>query len=310
MIYCYWVNHMQMNRLFEIIYILMNKNTVTAKELSEHFEVSQRTIYRDIDILSLAGIPVYTSKGRGGGIRLVEDFVLNKSVLSEKEQNEILSALHGLSAVKAEESADIIGKLSTFFNKDAVQWLEVDFSDWGYQKGNLFHLLKSAILDRRIVEFDYYSTYGEKTHRRIEPVQLWFKHRAWYIKGYCLTRNDMRLFKLMRIKNFTLTDEPFDKRELLIEVDKSAPDSTHIKNDVTLILKIAPEMAYRVYDEYENDQIVKQEDGSITATVTWPEDEWVYGFILSYGEYIEILEPPRIKAIIKNKLKKSLEKYI
>ena len=175
---------MQMNRLFEIIYILLNKKIATAKELAEHFGVSQRTIYRDVDTLSLAGIPVYTEKGKGGGISLLPDYVLNKSILSEQEQNEILSALQGLSSVKTAETDQVLKKLSAIFNKNTIRWLEVDFSDWSYSNGKTFNDFKTAILERRIAEFDYFSTYGEKTHRRVEPIQLWFKSKAWYIKGF------------------------------------------------------------------------------------------------------------------------------
>jgi len=300
---------MQINRLFEIIYILMNKKIVTAKELAERFEVSKRTIYRDIDTLSLAGIPIYTSKGKGGGISLIENFVLNKSLLSENEQTEILSALQGLSVVKADGAADVLSKLSSLFNKDAVNWLEVDFSDWGYRNENLFRTIKTAILEHRIVAFDYYSTYGEKTHRRIEPFQLWFKHRSWYVKGFCLTRNELRMFKLIRMKNLVLTDEVAKHLGLLPDLPKGSPDETHTIGNVTLKLKIQPEMAYRVLDEFDEAQVSKNEDGSFTVTATWTENEWVYGAILSFGEYIEVIEPQHIKAIIKKKLQESLKKY-
>ena len=183
---------MQMNRQFEIIYLLLNKKSTTAKELAEHIGVSQRTIYRDIDTLSLAGIPIYTEKGKGGGISLLPDYVLNKSILSEQEQNEILSALQGLSSVKTAETDQVLKKLSTIFNKNTVRWLEVDFTDWSFANGKAFYDFKTAILERRIAEFDYYSTYGEMTHRRVEPIQLWFKSRAWYIKCFCLLRQDIQ----------------------------------------------------------------------------------------------------------------------
>lgn len=200
---------MQMNRLFEITYILLNKNTITAKELAEHFGVSARTIYRDVDTISLAGIPIYAERGKGGGISLLPDFVLNKSILNEQEQNEILSALQSLSGVKAAETSQVLKKMSAIFNKNTVSWLEVDFSDWGDAKGKTFHDFKTAILERRIAEFDYYSTNGETTHRLIEPIQLWFKSKSWYIKGFCLTRQDIRLFKLSRVRNLTVTSDQF-----------------------------------------------------------------------------------------------------
>jgi predicted DNA-binding transcriptional regulator YafY len=282
---------------------------ITAKELAEHFGVSQRTIYRDIDLLSLAGIPVYTEKGKNGGISLLPEFVLNKSILSEQEQNEILSALQGLSTVKTAETDQVLKKLSTIFNKNTVNWLDVDFSDWGYINGRAFHDFKTAILEHRIAEFDYYSTYCEKTHRRIEPLQLWFKSKAWYIKGFCLMRQDIRLFKLSRVRNLTLTDEQFIERELL-SIQPNPIPADHQKPDVTLKLKIAPEITYRVYDEFDESFAEKQPDGSFVVEVTWPEDDWVYGMILSYGEYIEVLEPEHIREIIKEKSQKTAKKYL
>ena len=299
---------MQLNRMFEIIYILLNKKTVTAKELAEHFKVSQRTIYRDVDTLSLAGIPVYTEKGKGGGIGLLADFVLNKSILSEEEQNEILYALQSLSHVRAAESGQVLQKLSAIFNRETVNWLEVDFSSWGFEHGGIFFDLKTAILERRVVEFDYYSTFGEKTRRRMEPIQLWFKSKAWYVKGFCLTRQDTRLFKLTRIKSLRLTNERFPVRDLLAALPNPGP-LEHQKEDVTLKLKISPEMTYRVYDEFGEDMIEKQADGGYIATVTWPEDDWVYGFVLSFGEYIEVLAPEHVGKIVKEKAKKIGEKY-
>ena len=300
---------MQMNRLFEIIYILLNKKIATAKELAEHFGVSQRTIYRDVDTLSLAGIPVYTEKGKGGGISLLPDYVLNKSILSEQEQNEILSALQGLSSVKTAETDQVLKKLSTIFNKNTVRWLEVDFSDWSYTNGKTFSDFKTAILEHRIAEFDYYSTYGEMTRRRIEPIQLWFKSKSWYVKGFCLIRQDIRLFKLSRVRNLTVTDEQFTERDFLAISPSPVPASRQ-KPDVTLKLRIAPEMTYRVYDEFDEDLAEKQPDDSFIVTVTWPEDDWVYGTILSYGEHIEVLEPEHIREIIKNKTLKTVKKYL
>ena len=109
---------MQINRLFEIIYILLNKKSITATELAKHFEVSVRTIYRDIDTLSFAGIPIYAVQGKGGGISLLDDYILDKSLLSEKEQNEILYALQSLSAAKVPESKEVLERLSRLFNKN------------------------------------------------------------------------------------------------------------------------------------------------------------------------------------------------
>lgn len=300
---------MQINRLFEIVYILLSQKSATAKELAERFEVSQRTIYRDVDTLSLAGIPIYTERGKGGGIRLLPDFVLNKSILSGEEQGEILAALQGLTAVKTADTKEVLDKLSVFFNRNATNWIEVDFSDWSYRNGKIFSLLKTAILERCITEFDYYNTMGELSHRRVEPIQLWFKSKSWYLKAFCLVKKDLRTFKLTRMKNLTVSNEIFPVRNLPASVTHNTQESNNRPN-VTLKLKIAPEMTYRVIDEFDEDEAERNSDGSFTITVTWPEDEWVYGTILSYGEFIEVLEPKRIREIVREKANKFFEENL
>jgi len=301
---------MQVSRLFEIIYILLNKKSVTAKELAAQFDVSTRTIYRDIDTLSLAGIPVYTEKGKGGGISLLPDFVLNKSILSEAEQNEILTALHGLSLVTSDEANGVLNRLSTIFNKTAANWLEVDFTDWSYA-GGFFNDFKRAILERRIAVFDYYNSYGEKTFRRVEPLQLWFKSKSWYIKAFCLTKQDLRLYKLTRVQSLIVTDEYFPVRDLLsVDADDGTQVAHQDRVDITIKLRLMPEMTYRVYDEFDEQHVEKQEDGSFIVSVTWPEDNWVYGYVMSFGEYVEVLEPEHLRDIIKLKAQRILERYL
>ena len=171
---------MQTERLFKIVYYLLDKKNVTAQELAEYLGVSKRTVFRDIDTLSVSGIPVYAGKGNGGGIRLMDNFVLNKSVLSESEQNEILLALHGLSAVKTEETGQVLKKLSSFFNKSYPNWIEVQFVS---RTNRFFSDIKTAIFEKRIVEFDYFNSYGQKRRRRVEPMQLWFNSKASALKN-------------------------------------------------------------------------------------------------------------------------------
>ena len=309
MIYLFRVIRLQTSRLFEIIYLLLNKERITAKELAERFGVSTRTIYRDIDTIGLAGIPIYSEKGKGGGISLLPDFVLSKSVFSEQEQNEILSMLHGLSQIQSADSEQLLRKLSAIFNKTAVNWFEVDFSDWSYESEDLWGGFKTAILSRRISEFDYYSSYSEKTHRRVEPIQLWFKSKAWYLRAYDLDKKDLRLFKLNRMRGLVVTDEIFSKRDLLVEETVGVPPSNQ-KPDVTLRLRVKSEMAFRVLDEFAAGVEEQSEDGSYIISVCWPEDNWIYGTILSFGEFIEVLEPPHVREIIREKAKKISEQYL
>ena len=300
---------MQMNRLFEIIYILLDKKRITARELSEHFEVSQRTIYRDIETLSAAGIPIYTNKGKGGGISLLDNFVLNKSILSDQEQNEILMSLQTLNAMQFPDIEPVLHKLSTLFKKQSMNWIDVDFSHWGSDENERqkFNLLKTAIQNGKVLTFDYFSSYGEKTKRTIEPIRLIFKGQSWYIYGFCRSKNDFRLFKITRIKNLSQLNETF-KRESSNNIYNGFQD--HNNKIVKLVLKIEGKMAYRIYDEFNPEYILKNLDGSFTVTAIFPEGEWIYSYVLSYGDFAEVLEPKHVRDTIKRRLENGLKKYL
>lgn len=300
---------MQINRLFEMIYILLNKKTITARELSEYFGVSRRTICRDVDTLSLAGVPIYTERGRGGGISLLPDFVLDKSILNEHEQNEILSALYSLSNIKTDDTSQILRKLSTIFNKTTINWIEVDYVGWSHEN-DYFNDFKLAILERRISKFDYYNSQGDKIIRCVEPIQLWFKSKSWYLKAFCLTKQGMRLYKLSRIKNLVVTNEYFTERDPLALLCDPVQESFRNQQKERIKLHIEPEMAFRVFDDFYESMVEQQKDGSFLITVEWPEDIWLYNFILSFGKYMEVLEPEHLRNTIKEQAQKISEKYL
>ena len=300
---------MQMNRLFEIVYILLNKKTTTAKELAEKFEVSVRTIYRDIDMLSSAGIPIYASQGKGGGISLLEDYILNKSVLSEEEQNEILFALQSLTVTQNPETDRVLSKLSSLFNKSKTNWIEVDLSPWGSDENKKceFTLLKDAILNHQIVEFTYFNSSGEKSTRKVEPLKLIFKVNAWYLKGFCLTKDEYRTFKISRMFHVEITQESFKYRnpdEVSIdEKDQNSQNWIHIQ------LQISPQGAYRVFEEFTEHEITKNQDGTFIVNTSLPEGEWLLHYILSFGTNIEVLAPGHIREMIQGKLEEIILKY-
>jgi predicted DNA-binding transcriptional regulator YafY len=300
---------MQMNRLFEIVYILLNKKKTTAKELAERFEVSVRTIYRDIDMLSSAGIPVYASQGKGGGISLLEDYVLNKSVLSEDEQNEILFALQRLTVTQNPETDKVLSKLSSLFNKSKTNWIEVDLSPWGSDKNKTceFTILKNAILNHQIIEFTYFNTSGEKSSRKVEPIKLIFKVHAWYLQGFCLAKNEYRTFKISRMSNLEITQEFFtDRMPEGLSVDENEQNS---QKWINIQVKIAPQGAYRVFDEFDENEITRNQDGSFTVATSLPENEWLFHYILSFGTDIEVLSPQNIREMIQGKLDEIIWKY-
>ena len=298
---------MQINRLFEIVYILLEHQCITAKELANRFEVSVRTIYRDIDVLSAAGIPIYMTRGKGGGISLLPNFILNKTVLTKSEKTEILSALHAVQAVNSNESKTVIQRLSNLFGETQTDWLEIDFSSWGNhrEEASLFQTLKTAVLHKRVVHFLYHNANGQQSSRIAEPLKLCFKGQSWYLYAFCLHKCDYRFFKLRRIKDLNISEQ---------EVQHSPPkhvfseDDEAYLNTVTVTLKLSSEMGYRVYDEFDCVQI--SDDGSFLVTCTLPGDDWLYYYIATFGEHCEIIEPQEIRYQMKDKLQKMLKFYL
>ena len=293
------------NRLFEIVYILLQKKKTTAKELADRFEVSTRTIYRDIETLSTANIPIYASKGKDGGIGLLDEYVLNKTILSEEEQNQILFALQGMKKVKGQDEKDILEKLSILFNKKINDWIKIDFSNWGNIEEEQFDMIKSAILNKQLVQFTYYNSNGEESKRTVEPLQIWFKDKSWYLVSYCKLKQDYRIFKIARIKEVKMLQEHFER-----ELPKEEENEKHNLKMIELELEINKAMTYRVYDEFESKEITKKQDGNFMIKVKYPENEWVYGYILSFGEHAKVLSPDYAKNIIKDKLQKTLKNYL
>lgn len=297
---------MQSDRLFEIMYILINKDKTTAAELALRFEVSVRTVYRDIDALCRSGIPVCTSKGKGGGISLLPGFVLDKSILSPGEKSEIMSALQGLQAIKYPDAGKILSKLAAFFGEIPQEWIDVDFSDWTGTQKERFQLLKEAVIKKNVIAFDYFSSKGEKSCRAVEPLQLWFKERTWYIKAFCRSKREMRLFKVSRMKNLALTDEEFDRN--LIE-DSSDPMASLRPVDTIITMWVNESLAYRVYDEFEEEDINQNEDGSFAVTMRFVLDEWVLSYLLSFGSLACVLAPSDLKEKVGREIRKMAENY-
>ena len=295
---------MQESRLFKMVYHLLDKGQATASELAEKFEVSVRTIYRDIDVLSGAGIPVYTETGRNGGIYLMKDFVLDKAVLSEEEKREILAALQSVNAAQDIGSSEILQKLSAVFNLNSENWLEVDFSRWGNEGSDneKFKLLKSAVIHRKNVKIRYANSYEDVRERVVQPLKLWFKAKAWYLKAFCTERQDYRVFKLNRILDLEVLDESFP--------DRTFPEQTDIQEQRynPIMLRFPKEMAYRVYDEFDETQVKRQENGDLTVSARMPEDTWLINFLLSFGTQVEVLSPAYLKEILAEQAKLIYEK--
>ena len=296
-----------LNRMLGMIYLLMNKGTVTAGELAERFEVSVRTIYRDVEALSMAGIPVYAKKGKNGGICLTEEFVLNKMLVSQKEQQEILAALASLKETGVGQSGEILNKLGDFFKTEALNWVAIDFSDWSGRRGELYEQLREAILNRHVISFDYYGKYGEMSGRTVEPIQLLFKEYTWYVRAFCRVRQDMRLFKVMRMKRVRVLEETFTPvsaadRERAFRIGEDEKLMEESNGLVRIVLWIHNREAYRIYDRFEEEEITRLPDGNFRVEIDSLPDDWIYGVILSFGPSARVLEPEWVQKEIHNRI--------
>ncbi len=295
---------MKESRLFKIVYYILEHGRATAPELAEKFEVSVRTIYRDIDVISSAGIPVYVTTGRNGGIHILENYVLDKALFSEKERQDILAALQSVAVAGSTYEKDMLTKLSALFQVPSDNWFEVDFSRWGSrtQDSTTFELLKNAVIAHRAADILYANSYGEKNRRKIYPLKLMYRAKAWYLKAYCTEKADFRIFKLNRIVEIQLLAEEFAP----MEYPEPAEETERKYNKISL--RFPKEMAYRVYDEFEADEIEETENGELIVSSEMPEDNWLTGYLLSFGTQVTVLEPAYLRNVLSEEAKKIYEK--
>ena len=298
---------MKDNRLFRILYYILEKEKVTANELADKFEVSVRTIYRDIDSISSVGVPIFTTQGKGGGIKIDNEFILNKSLFDTNEKEQIIAALQGLEKTNEAYKSELITKLSALFKIKNSNWIEIDFTSWGsnntYQE--LFNTLKIAIINKNIISFSYNSSKAEKINRRVKPIRLLFKEQDWYLYAFCLLRNDFRYFKLSRIKDLEVLainyEDNFENIVLKREIK--------YENTVNIKLKFDKSVAFRVYDEF-NEAIVEDEKANLYVEIKIPNNYKLYNYIFSFGANVEILEPEEIRTQFKNMINEIAKKYI
>lgn len=286
-----------------MLYYILEKEKVTAKELADKFEVSLRTIYRDVDTLCDVGIPLYTTQGKGGGIEILPDFVLDKSLLTNEEKEQILASLQGLENTNKLYESELLKKLSGLFKIKNTNWIEVDFSSW-QNSNNVFEELKEAILNKRIITFDYFSSKEEETKRCVKPIRLLFKGQGWYLYAYCLKREDFRYFKLNRIKNLVLTEDCYN------DIFEDVVLKTEYKSDnlITLYLKFDKTVAFRVYDEITT-PITQDAEGNLLCKLTIENDYNLYYYLFTFAESVEVLAPFSVRTEFKEKLEKMLNLY-
>lgn len=308
---------MKLDRLLAIVILLSNRRMVQAKELAERFEVSVRTIYRDIETIGQAGIPVVTYQGTGGGIGLVEGFRLDRSTLTEDELASIVTALRSLSTSYPQPSSrELMEKLTSILPEEHAEELRqkssrvlFDYSHWGANEPLEKQLadLKDAIEQSRLVSFQYRNGHGESSDRTVEPHTLIWKGRDWYLQAFCLGRGEFRLFKLQRIKALAKLAGVFDRRAL--PEHRIGRDWVNDDNRVTLTLRLHDSLAGRAQEWFHAEEMEPHADGGWIIRKCYPEDEWLYGFILSFGPFAEVLEPERLRRIIGERARRMADLY-
>lgn len=306
---------MQTELLFELTYIILERQNVTAGEMAAHFGVSQRTIYRWVDALNLAGVPIVTTKGKGGGIRLAEKYTLDKAVLTEEEKLEILSSVQAFQVLSG--SSDTAASKLKAITKATADWIRIDFAPWnpkGVEIRELFSLLKNAVLTNRQVEFDYYSSRGECSRRTADPWKIVFRGQAWYLYGFCHSKKEPRYFKLNRMQNTVVKKEKVECSEADFVVEKDGVgheylgDSTEGMPQIKLKLWVSDKNVYRILDEFSVHKIMDaDENGYKILEMELPEMYWLKNWFLSFGSGLKILEPERLRNELKLEIKRMYE---
>ncbi|OJG64777.1 hypothetical protein RV07_GL003730 [Enterococcus malodoratus] len=292
-----------------MIFYIVSREQVTAKELADYFNVSTRTIYRDITTLTLSGIPITSKKGTGGGISLMDGYALNKSFLTTEEQVQVYQGLQILQASNYPDAEQALTKIDALFNQSlSDDWLEIDFSYWGSSEEEKITIsdLRRALTKKHVLTFEYFNSELQQSERKVDPLRLIFKSHAWYIVGYCHHNHAVRVFRLSRMKRINVLSESFERS---LPKDFSLADSTYEVNYSTFKLLFLPEMSYRLFDEFQEQQVERCPNGNYLVTVQYPLNEWTYHRLLSFGPYVEILEPAEARKELKRRALKIAQKY-
>ncbi|WP_312108392.1 helix-turn-helix transcriptional regulator [Brevibacillus reuszeri] len=308
---------MKLERLLAIIMMLLNRRRLSARELADHFEVSLRTIYRDLDAINAAGIPIVAYPGSSGGYEIMESFTIDRQYLSLEELVAVIAALKGVhSSTEDKQIGQLLEKINALlstsspsiaYNQHPVVY---DFNPWGSTPAiaQKVSTLRDAIARKMRVSIVYTKIGGQSEERTIEPISLIIKGYVWYVYAYCRRRMEYRLFRLSRIEQLVVLTEEFMPHKS--EVDKLVwQEDWDTGPRVELVLRFAPAVHVRVRDMFQPETIEIQEDGYLLVRTVMADDEWLHGMLLSYGESLFVLEPAYIKERMGETIKKMLLQY-
>lgn len=301
---------MKLERLISIIYKLLNHDVLSASMLAEEFQVSQRTIYRDIDVICAAGIPVVSYQGMKGGYGIMDGYKMDKSLLGSYDVSSLITVLHSLSTVFEDDRArGTIDRLKTIGSEQDFASLSVNL-DTNQTNPASLPLLRKAITQRNVVQFDYINAKNERSTREMEPLRLHYKYSNWYVYGYCLARHDYREFRLSRMLDALATDRLFQPHEVMQKAASLNGAWSESAEDV--VIRVRPIALADAMDHFHHANKQFHSDGSMTMRIPvyQPlEARWLWSILLSFGSGAEVLEPTELRGILKEQLIESLKLY-
>lgn len=291
---------MKMNRLIGIITTLQQKKTVTAPYLAEKFEVSRRTINRDIEDLCKAGIPIFTTQGVNGGISIINGFSLDTTMFTEQALADIFTGLKSLDSVSysasAEKLAQKIGGSSAIRLADNMV---IDLSS--FYKDDLaakIDGIKQAMKESKCITFHYCYDKGE-ADKLIEPYLIVFKWSDWYVFGFCKERQNFRMYKLRRLWNLQIAEETFTLRDV---PEEKKQFGSHITDDYVIAAVYDASVKYRLVEEYGHNSFTEMEDGKLYTEWGFTTQKGAVEWFLSFGDKVKVLGPPEMVEIMKSTL--------
>lgn len=300
---------MRIDRLIGILSILLQKEKVTAPALAEHFEVSRRTINRDIEELCKAGIPIVTTQGTGGGISIMEGYKIDRTLFTNKEIQDILAGLRSLDSVHGTNRyIQLMEKLSVGSSDFMAgnQSILIDLSSW-YKNSLAYKIevIRDAIEHKTELGFSYYSPKGE-SKRQIEPYYLIFQWANWYVWGWCKMKEDFRLFKLNRMEEIDSTENLFEEREC---PRPDLRDTKVFSGGIAVKALFKPEYKWKLIEEYGAQCYTEQEDGRLLFQTNCSNKDYLIDWLLSFRDGVELREPEEIRVELKAVIEKMKEIY-
>jgi predicted DNA-binding transcriptional regulator YafY len=300
----------KVERLISIIMILLKKEVVSTKEFSQLFNVSKRTILRDMETLSLSNIPIYSVNGVKGGYGIMDQYKVDKRLLSSSDLQNILTALGGLEQIfLTEEVERTIKKIEAMVSPLSLnRSIQLSFYDWE-GRSEILETLKTcqeSILKKRLVSFDYTDKDGAVTNRMVEPYELHFSESSWYLKGFCLHRQGSRTFKLSRIDHITMDERAFHPRD---DWSEQGHETSYLPQFVTIKALISPSIKDQIIERYGRRSIEDHSSGFLLATMYIPQNRMGFQLLASFGTHLKVVEPKTYVEDFRNYLYQMIENY-